>query len=183
MSTYGYVLAEYLDENGEWQDSCLSNEDLGCIEHQSYFKYAFWSGVRNYYNLAAVLPPTPFELRSDERQNELLEDCGQGWPGSHHDNPLYRHAKYNMSLSTAQDIERHEYYPDGYHLIDDMINFDYDQTVVISDQPHPFERFGEEYKREVEHRSYKENLHPNYLTDLKRLRDEFGVGRLIFIYD
>lgn len=185
MGTYATFLLEKKTDDGCW-DSVYSDDPEFITAHkiaesQDYFKYAFLSGVRNYYVLKEdMVPQMELKLRDEATQNSYREDFGLNLPsyswGDSDAEEMY--CSYEISFCSARALSSDYVYLDSVYLIDDLIKFDYTKEIEYQVND---ESFYIDDVRYLEEKTYEERL--GYFVRALKTLQSFGVDRILISYD
>lgn len=186
MRTYAKFYLETKKE-GQWEDVYINDPDFESahkmIESQDYFKYAFLSGVRNYYEIKhPVVKKSKIFKRDEKQKNQIREEYGLNeigyYPG--YDDHIYEYyAEHDISISLAKQLQNGDNYLTDVYLIDDLLAFDY--TKEIEYDINPESKYLNQRFLEKDETTYLHHL--DYFVEALKVLKSFGVERILISYD
>ena len=190
MGTYSRIYLEH-KVNGEWEESYHDSIEFKkahiSIESQDYFKFAFLSDIRNYWMLKEVTNGLELSERDEVRREEIREEWGLNEPKFYpcESDWLYEYyAKYEISLSVVRYLDSPYSYLSDIHMIDDLLNFDYNREIEYDEdrEKHLDEKFLDKMRYvEADETRYIDHL--EYFVDALKVLKAHGVERILITYD
>lgn len=186
MGTYAKFYLE-AKKDGQWEDVYINDPDFvtahKIVESQDYFKYAFLSGIRNYYVIKhPVIKKSEIFKRDEKTKNQIREEYGLNeiryYPG-YEDHIYEYYAENDISISSAKQLQNGYNYLSDVYLIDDLLAFDYTKEIEYDINPESVylnQRFLEKDETTYLHRL-------GYFVDALKVLKSFGVERILISYD
>lgn len=188
MGTDVEIFLEKKDEYDNWDGVDITpelQEAIDCLESRNYFVYAFLAGVRNYYLLKNDIGY--YDLRrTDEEANKIIRQweinnapddrCGYGY-GYGHPDYYDVYSRFDVSLSTAREC-----WDAPTHAVDvkNLVEFNYDQVIVLKDDPDPF--YESCQRTLTENTTYRDEFSEHFFNAIKTL-EKNGVDRIVMSFD
>ena len=174
-------------QNGQWEEVYVNDPDFATAhrmaESQDYFKFAFLSGVRNYYVIKhPVVKKSEISKRDNETKDMIREEYGLNeiryYPG-YEDHIWEYYAENDISITSAKQLQNGYNYLSDVYLIDDLLEFDYNREIEYDINPESVyldQRFLEKDETTYLHRL-------GYFVEALKILKDFGVERILISYD